>query len=273
MKIIDDGTKTQIDFEGAVLPGGQKIDDILNNLQVGQQSFTHKFLDEYKKLERKLRSLAGANDQMSFRDVIKECKKQSIVVTLKEEIIFDLSALRNVFAHSDREKYIAEVNQVAYQLLAELLKLLEHPPTVLEFFKAEVYCANVEDVTETVLKKMQEKLFTHVPIYDGDKFKGILSETTIFDWLIDSIKQDKSEFYKRQIKDIKPEYLNSANNLFEVIKPGTDIFSVLKIFEDAINNQKRLGVVLITPTGSKDEKPIGIITAWDLPRIRNLLNK
>ena len=39
------------------------------------------------------------------------------------------------------------------------------------------------------------------------------------------------------------------------------------MFEEAIEKGRRLGALVITKSGKKDELPIGIITAWDLPRI------
>ena len=43
------------------------------------------------------------------------------------------------------------------------------------------------------------------------------------------------------------------------------------MFEDAIYGKNRLGAVLITKNGTKDEKPLGIITAWDLPKLKEYL--
>lgn len=231
-----------------------------------------KFLQQFKRLERRLKEISGTQaDNIRFSDVIKMAKRNNPVIEYKEGLIWDLYGLRNVFAHSDREKYIAQINELAFESIGEILSLIDNPPKVGDVFSCEVYYANIDEITENVLRKMQKDLFTHVPIYDGGKFLGLLTETTLLDWLMENINQGQAQFYKKLVSDINPKYLNSKTNMYRFISQNTSIFEAYQMFENAIDVDKRLGALLITNDGKKEGKLVGIITAWDLPRIKDYL--
>ncbi len=232
----------------------------------------HPYFNKWKNLETKLKKIAGvSSDATKFKDTIDKAKRSCPLIKHREGSIWDLYGLRNVFAHADHEKYIAEVNQLAYREIDNLISLIDNPPTVGEKFTKEVYWVSEDKITESVIQKMRKNLYTHVPVYrkERDNYKciGVFSESTVFYWLADNIKEGKADFYKKLIKDVNPKYLNDPNDLCEFISPEKDIFTVYDDFKKAIGKGKRLGVMFITPSGQKNELPIGIITAWDLPEI------
>lgn len=243
-----------------------------NSGKFKMQSITQQYLDAFKRLEGILRKMTNiGNDRVPFREVLKEAEKKNPMFQLKNSLIWDLYALRNVFAHKDRERYIAEVNQLAFESLNELIALLENPPKVGDIFKKEVYSATTDDITEVILRKMKENLYTHVPIYEKGKFIGMLTEVTIFDWLVDSIELGKADFYKQTVGNINRKYLNSQDNLYEFISANSNVFTIHQKFDEVIRKGKRMGAFFITKTGGKNEKLLGIITAWDIPRIQEYL--
>lgn len=236
-----------------------------------KKDFSHSYLKEFKKIETRIRKIAGLPDTARFSDVLDKVEHFSYFIRIKKNLIQDLWALRNVFAHADRDKYIAEVNDLAFDSIKELIERLDKPPVVGKVFKVEVFTANTEDFTEDVVKKMEKEIYTHVPIYNDGKFWGILSETTVLSWLAKNIKKGSAGFKKNKIRDINRGYLFPRTNKVKFIPANTDIFKVQKMFDSAINKGERLGALIITRRGGEDEKPIGIITAWDLPKIKEYL--
>lgn len=232
-----------------------------------------KYLKEFKRLETKLRLISRTGDGERFYSILDKVERDNYLIKAKRNLILDFYALRNVFAHAERDKYIAEIKEFAFQELQKILKLLENPPTVGVVFKTEVYTTTPKEITEVVLRKMSENLYTHVPIYQNGKFYGTLSESTLLAWLVDNIKEGKAQFYKRLVGDIKKEYLFNENDKVNFISETKSIFEVQAMFEEAIRKSQRLGALIITKSGKKDEKPIGIITAWDLPRIDQFIER
>ena len=190
----------------------------------------------------------------------------------KKGIIWNLYGLRNVFAHADMDKYIADVNDLAFAEIDKIIGMLDNPPKAIDIFEGDVFIARFNDNMGVVLRKMKDNLYTHIPVYDNGKFIGILSETTILEWLAENINEGgEAYFAKQKVADVNLRYLHPKTNQCEFIKQSTSIFEIYKMFEDAIYGKNRLGAVLITKNGTKDEKPLGIITAWDLPKLKEYL--
>ncbi len=236
----------------------------------------HPYISKWKNFETELKKISGVvSDATQFKDILDKAKQNSPLIKYKEGLIWDLYGLRNVFAHADREKYIAEVNKLAHEEIDGLIEMISNPPTVGQKFKKEVYWALEDEITEVVIKAMRKNLYTHVPVYkknqNGHEFTGVFSESTILYWLADNIQEGKADFYKQQMKDINPKYLNDPNDLYKFVSPDKDIFTVYDEFKKAIGGKKRLGAIFVTPSGKKNELPVGIITAWDLPEIESIL--
>ncbi|OQB05854.1 MAG: hypothetical protein BWY19_00738 [bacterium ADurb.Bin212] len=231
------------------------------------------FNELFKKLETRLKEIARvASDATQFKDIIDKAKKNNPYVSYKEDIIWDMYGLRNVFSHGDREKYIAEVNTLAFEELNTILKNIENPPTVGEVFRKEMFTATLEDNVYPVLKTMKVDIYTHVPVYDSEhKFVGVLNESTVLNWLVANLVDGKANFSKKQLKHFDRSFLHTDENRCEFVAKGYDIFSVQQMFDQHMFSGKRLGCVIITETGDRDEEPIGIVTAWDLPEIRKHL--
>lgn len=232
----------------------------------------HKYIEAFKRVEKTLKRIACVSaDTTQYKDILDKAKQNNPAVAYFEGLLWDLYGLRNVFAHADRDKYIAEVNSLAFEKMDEILKILTKPPRADVLFKADVLCATTEDIAETVLRQMNEKLYTHIPVYNGSKFIGVLSETTILEWLVENIKEGRAQFYKGKVADINRKYLNSNRNIHKFVSADTSVFEIQKMFDDSIKQGKRLGVIFITNSGKKDERPVGIVTAWDLPKINDFL--
>lgn len=228
---------------------------------------THPYFEKFKILEAKLRKISHGVDRNNFYEVLDKAEKINYLIKIKRSVLLDLNALRNIFAHADREKYIAEVNQFAFEELDKIINSLENPPTVGKVFKKDVYYVDTNEIVEIVIRKMQENIYTHVPVYKDDKYIGTFSETTLLTWLIHNLNKGHADFYKPQIKYVNPEYLNNSTNMVKFIPADKSIFEIHEMFDRAISVHARLGALLITEDGTKNKFPIGIITAWDLPII------
>lgn len=230
------------------------------------------FLAKFKIFEKEIKKLAGVkSDYTQQKDIIRFAKKKNPLIGYKEDLISDLYALRNVVAHIDREKYIADINEYAFNELNKFIQLLEKPPKAIDVFNAEIFKCSTTDISDSVLRKMKERLYTHIPVYDNGKFIGVLSESTILEWLVENIEAGKVNFHKKTIGDINRKYLNNKIDLYKFAPSNKSVFEIQKMFDEAIENKKRLGVVFITENGKSTGEILGLVTAWDLPKIRDYL--
>lgn len=234
---------------------------------------SHPFIVKFKLLESKLRHLGRSSDQESFWEVLNSVEKVNYLIKVKKDILQDLNALRNIFVHSDREKYIAEVNDIAYKELENIMKLLDSPPVVGQVFNKDVYWVKTDEILENVIHKMHEEIYTHVPVYKDETFWGVFSETSLLNWLVQNINDGKADFYKPQMINVKREYLHCNTNIVKFIPMSKSVFDIPEMFNLAISKNQRLGAIFITERGTKNEYPKGIITAWDLPLIDDYIKR
>lgn len=234
---------------------------------------SHPFIEKFKLLEKKMRDIGRSSDREPFWEVLNSVEKVNYLIKSKKDILQDLNALRNIFVHSDREKYIAEVNDIAYNELANIIKLLDTPPVVGQVFNKDVYWVNTDEILEKVIHKMQESIYTHVPVYKDGKYWGVFSETSLLNWLVENINEGKADFYKPQMINVKREYLHCASNIVKFIPVSKSIFDIPEMFNLAISKNQRLGAIIITEKGTKEELPKGIITAWDIPLIDDYIKR
>lgn len=230
---------------------------------------SEKFLNLFRNLEGYLKKLVNEPSYVSFRNLVIRASKINPAINEYANDLWELVELRNGIVHAPTNKTIAEVYDFVISLTEEIYKKIIKPPTAVEIASKPVYICQANDDLIIQVKLMKEKIFTHVPVYENNKFIGVLSETSIFNWFADL---DKNNIPIQEIKvgDIKPviDILNRPNEYFEFVKENKNAYFIKEWFTKAIKENKRLGAVFVTDDGTKDGKILGIITAWDLPRLK-----
>ena len=95
----------------------------------------------------------------------------------------------------------------------------------------------------------------------GDRFNKIIkSNTKYFDVLVGYFRT--SGFY--QLYEALEDVEKHLSEVFKFVKRNTTILEAKKIFENELNENKKIGMVFITERGKKDEPILGIFTPWDL---------
>ena len=240
--------------------------------------YTNQYRQEFKKLEKLLHIASGkTGDTTHFPTLLHLASRQYPLLQHREfeHLALDLNGLRNVLEHSDRDKYIAEIKPVALEHLQKLITLLKTPPKVgsaLKKKKDGVYCAFRDYTVTGVVKTMQSRTYTHVPVYESEtnyKFLGVFSEASIFNWYADF----PSASPPPSLADNSfRKYLHNKTDHFEFRATQASIFDIIALFDNYLQNGKRLGAIFITKRGNNNEKPLNIITAWDIPEIKQFLS-
>lgn len=227
------------------------------------------FLDLFQKFEKLLKEKTGSSDDTHFRDCLIKASAADIFLQKNYSLIEDLCALRNVFSHRERGKYIATVNDFALKSLELLTNSLRTPPTVISKFKVDAYQVDIGDLIPSVMQVMCDKTFTHVPVWHNKEFVGVFSYTSFFEWLAERQKKENREvtFTKKLMGDIDRKYLNSPCVNYQFISEAYNLYEIPPLFDEATKKSKRLDCLLITQNGNKGEKITGIITSWDLGSI------
>jgi predicted transcriptional regulator len=107
--------------------------------------------------------------------------------------------------------------------------------------------------------------YTQFPLYDGEKFMGLLSENGITKWLAKNV-EDGIFDGDTLLSDVIS--FEEEENNFSFINREASIYEAKEAFRNYIDKGLELDALLITHSGSAHEKLMGIITRWDIITIQ-----
>lgn len=226
-----------------------------------QHDLVERFKAAYNSIDRFLRKHLGKEDKVPFISLVREYQR-----THRSETDCDYlriaAKLRNVLVHEQTEPYqpVAVPTLPVVQRLETIYQLLTNPPLIVPRFKRPVETTAPDDSLARVLKRIWEKDYSQFPVYDGEKFQGLLTENGITRWLAHYVSKEMSlmELDEVPVGEVLPEEAKRQNWLF--VAKQTTVDQVKALFAE----KKLLEAVLITETGNCAEKPIGIVTRWDV---------
>ncbi|MEG1499677.1 MAG: CBS domain-containing protein [Clostridia bacterium] len=236
-----------------------------------EKSNARRFLDAYNTIDQSLRVQFNYKRSMGFSDMIRMSVPVNYIVRRYEDKLVDYGRLRNAIIHKSSDEFIiAEPHDDVVADLEKIAKLIATPPTALKAVsKNRVLTANANETVENIIKLMASSTFSNIPIYLENELMGVANGQKILNVLGNEIIKGKniSEFIKdMKIKDILDvDY--KPYSYFEVASSDSTIEKVLGMFD----KNRKLYIILITKTGSKNELPLGIITAGDIIELNRII--
>lgn len=230
-----------------------------------------RFITAYNKIDNCLRSIYNFSASMSFADMIRRCAEKNYVVRANESLLIDFSRLRNAIIHkSTQEMIIAEPHDDVTELIEHIAKLVCTPPSAVSLFGArKVITMPADTALKDAIKIITETRFSNIPVYKGKYLKGILNNKIIVDRIGAQIAKGRSvdEYLGTETAEgaLDESYFGKY---FKLCSASVTIDEVAELF---VQNRKLIAA-LITENGRRDQKPICIITTYDLTKIYNELD-
>lgn len=174
--------------------------------------------------------------------------------------------LRNSIVHNKIEEgyYIAEphedivkqVEEIAAHMLEEKEALAIATKPVFFYYQD----AKLSDVL-TVIQKLSYSIF---PVYDENGFQWLLTSDCIIQWFAEHVVDHTVNMKEVTVQDLAP--LKKSLPV-EFAAKTADVYEIEELFEKYLSKNNKLYAVIVTETGQKTEKPLGIVTSWDLVEI------
>lgn len=172
--------------------------------------------------------------------------------------------IRNIKFHSNDDIYFYLTDETIKKF-EKILEEVKHPYTLNSKSVKGVYDAMLSSNVKKVMKEMNDKCYTHIPIYDdlNGNLVGIFSEYSLYDFLLKNefMVIDEDTTFDQIRECINLENLNgrvifeSKNSLYD---------DVVKRFIEEYKNKSKLECIMVTNSGKKSERVIGILTIWDV---------
>ncbi|MDW0109873.1 CBS domain-containing protein [Sporosarcina aquimarina] len=226
-----------------------------------------RFIIAYNRIEKTLSKKVDESGFLPFYRLIEKAKVKNSVVRNYEEDLREFGDLRNAIVHhrTGLDYVIAEPHDDIVELIELIERKVSNPLNVGALFGCKVHTLKASDPLTTALRLMQHNKFGQVPIYENDKFKGLITAAGITHWLAG---QSTEKTISREIPTLSDVYnYEKRKESFEFVKKDLSVYEAEDYFKRAISKGTRLEALLITENAGHNEELIGIITPYDLLKI------
>jgi len=238
---------------------------------MSDNSKAKRFIEAYNRLDQGMRDIYNMKRTLSFSDVIRQASSISPIIKKYKDELINYSRLRNAIVHNNSdEQVIAEPNEEIVEKLESIARLVTTPPRVVDSIAARsVFSVTVDTKLSYVLGELYKTGFSVVPVYDKKTLVGVVNRKMILDAIGKCILDgnDVDEFLNLNIIDCIKVYEITSH--YEVVPASITIDNMLYLFQQ----NRKLGVVIITKDGNYDDEPIGVVVASDTIEMQSILDK
>ena len=168
------------------------------------------------------------------------------------------TSMRNFLVHETVRPfdYPCVPSESAVREIEAIRERLLHPVTIGQKFGREVVTLRVSDTLETALHTMNARDIARFPIFDGDRFVGVLSERDIARFVSYTVARGEQFSAQTPISQVLPR--QPKRPIFRFAPPETSVTQAAFWFGE----NTFLEAILIAPHGG--EHPTGIVTRGDV---------
>ena len=226
---------------------------------------SERFEIAFNKIHLELKKMVK-NETPQFRNLVyKGAKKFSLIKTHQEEL-HQFARLRNAIVHNkyDLGQYIAEPHAETVKRIEAISDIFTKPNEALSIATKKVIIYNFDDQLATLIHGIHDHSYSQYPIYKDGYCIGLLTAKAIVRWMASHTLDSKVDFAEAKVGDM---FNFEEKHPIAFVSQTANIFEVEEIFADAHMKKQDLECVVITKTGKRDSKPLGVITPWDLIEI------
>ncbi len=240
---------------------------------MSQKANSERFLIAFSIIEGEMNRRVKSERYISYSELVRRMSTMDRSFHRFQRYLEEFSDLRNAIVHERIDgEVVAEPHLKEVESIEHIAQLLTEPERVKPQYISEVeYCLET-DLLDTVLNKLLSKHFSKLPVYDEKLlFKGLITTDAINQYLVKNIKNIQGKLPTITIKDLLLQ--DEKKRTVEFITVNATLLSVVILFENSLTAGKRLNALIITQDGASNQKPLGIISVSDLPRIYEKINR
>ncbi|MGH2507228.1 MAG: hypothetical protein ACRDHZ_07445 [Ktedonobacteraceae bacterium] len=223
------------------------------------------FIGLYNQLSDHLITLTGSNEFERFYRLIDMAAEKSAAVKLHAQQLKKYGDFRNTIEHNN--EFFDEPSEGTLARFQALAKNILTPEPLLPTFQKDVHCFTPKEALSTALGYMRTSDYSQVVVHTGAKL-ALLTLEGIARWLAESAEDDAILLKKCSIDDV---LTNEHEGGFGVMARSHSVYDAKNAFSRPLGSGKsRLHAIIITQNGKIEEKPLGIVTPWDILEDTNL---
>lgn len=224
---------------------------------------TEEFIGLYHKLWDHLRQITDSGHDVSFTKLIDKVKEVNGLVRSEARSLKDFARLGNAIKNHQGypiEK-IAEPTKEALSKFKYLVDSIISPKDLIPAYQCELRCFAPDEQLVNALRYMKDNDFSQIVVQNGGKL-ALLTVEGVAKWFGQQAEKETISVAEVQVRDALS---CDISDTYVVMGPENTIYDAQEAFSKAIETKHpRLFAILITDTGDRSGKPIGIVTPWDL---------
>lgn len=234
---------------------------------------SERFLAAFSLIESEMTRRIRADRYISYNEMIHRMAKMDRTYAKYVRMLEEFGDLRNAIVHERIDgEVIAEPHLKLVLEIEQIAIVLTQPFKAKDTFLREVKICYQDELLGDVMIRMMKDHFSKMPAYDRQhKFIGLLTTDAITYYLASHISVVQQSIPKVTVNEVVVADDKSREVSF--MQPDASLVSVVGEFEKNLALGKKLDAVILTQDGSRNMKPLGIITMRDLPLIYEKLNK
>jgi len=235
------------------------------------ESNSDRFLAAFARLEDALEAFTGGRrHRESFASMVHQAGRKNASIRMFENDLREFAELRNAIVHDRGHGYvIAEPHDEIVVEIERITGIVLDPPRVSCLLAGDVVTLRPDQTLADVAGAIRQTGYAQYPVYGDQGLVGLLTYRALARWL--AARFDAGE----PVDPATPvaQVLEFANSAHAVVPGDAPVLDVVELFADSARRGQHLTAVLVTRRGGDDERPLGIITAADLPRLYGLVEK
>jgi len=238
-----------------------KTGDTRWELSKEQLDLIEAFQVDYNAIDRFLRKTLGSEVRVSFTDLLRQYS-QKHVGSRDADLLRTIADVRNAIVHGKVEPYhyVAVPTPEIVDGLRACRDRLLSPARAIPKFQRIVESISIHDTLAQVLRVIKKRDYSQFPVYDDERFRGLLTENGITRWLAHHVTTRLSLV---ELEDVPiGEVLENEGKIknYHFTARDTRVDDLIGQFA----SHELLEVVLITANGKESQSLLGIVTRWDI---------
>ena len=228
---------------------------------------TEEFLDKYKQMETLVRNEYNLDNNESVMNFLINNKDFKVI-----ENELDLCRdTRNLLSHNPKinGEYAVYPSEEMIKLLDNVIQKVARPLKASNVMvkKSELSYMSMTDKVQDAMSVMKENSYKHIPILEDGVLVGLFSAKTVLDIMV----SEGADTFSAEITfDKIQKYIsieNVTSNKFAFVGNSTLVSEVKDMFKEDVDSKERINIIFVTQHGKRDEKLLGIITAWEIASV------
>ena len=225
-----------------------------------------RFIGAFNSIHDRFCETIKKGNQTKFSVALGEVSKSKLISDdIKHQLNY-LARLRNFLVHGHQHPAVLAVPSAeAVELIEKIKYIVLSPPLLSDLFTRSVVTCEQGDPVEEGAKKMHAGDFSQLPVYERSNCLGLLTAETIARWMASCVTGGLTLDLKATVSAVLPH--QEKTSVHDFLSDKETVFKAIQTFNRHSDSGKSLDAIILTPSGSKNERPTGIITVFDVPQM------